>query len=386
MLLAAGALVWLTGCASIGPPLPPALELPKPPSDLRAARKGDKVTLTWSVPARTTERQSVRYLGKTWICRSLDPTLKECGTPVGDAAPPADFTSKEKSSAQKIPARFIDILSSAMEQANPAGFATYAVEVLNRSSRGAGISNQVHVPLVPTIPPLSGFAAQVTPQGVLISWECPAVAGRRTAIKYLFRIYRRPESSQGETRIAELDATDCATGPSGMVALTANGESRMPKERVPKEQDRIVTSFVDQTFEWEHTYIYRGTVASVVEMAGKPTIEVEGDDTPEVRVFADDVFPPAVPSGLQAVYSGPGQQPFIDLIWTPVPDADLEGYNIYRREADAAAVKLNGEPVKTPAFRDMQVTAGKTYFYSVTAVDRRGNESARCEETSEDVP
>jgi len=67
LLLALGAMVGLSGCASIGPPEAPSLELPKAPSDLRAARKGDKVTLTWTIPARTTNRQSVRYLGKTEI-------------------------------------------------------------------------------------------------------------------------------------------------------------------------------------------------------------------------------------------------------------------------------------------------------------------------------
>jgi len=86
------------------------------------------------------------------------------------------------------------------------------------------------------------------------------------------------------------------------------------------------------------------------------------------------------------VFSGPGQQAFIDLIWAPVSDADLDGYNVYRHEAGGAAVKLNSELVKAPAFRDSQVMAVKTYFYSVTAVDQRGNESGRSEEGSESVP
>src|ERR1700730_14997282 len=95
LLLAVSGLAWLTGCASIGPPLPPSLELPKAPSDLRAARNGDKVTLTWTIPERTTDRQRVRYLGETRICRSLEPAvvipaLKECGSPIGEVAPPAD--------------------------------------------------------------------------------------------------------------------------------------------------------------------------------------------------------------------------------------------------------------------------------------------------------
>src|ERR1700683_1192659 len=90
-LLLVLALICLSGCASIGPPEAPSLELPKPPTDLHAARKGNKVTLTWTIPERTTDRQSVRYLGKTQICRSDAGALKQCGTPVGEAKPPADF-------------------------------------------------------------------------------------------------------------------------------------------------------------------------------------------------------------------------------------------------------------------------------------------------------
>lgn len=384
LLLAMAAAVWWTGCASIGPPRPPSLELPRAPSDLRAARKGDKVTLSWTIPARTTDRQSVRYLGKTRICRGLDPALKQCETPVGDAAPPADFTSARKPSGQKLTATFTDTLPSTIQRGNPTGFATYAVEVLNAANRGAGISNQVHVPLVPTMPPFSDFAAQPTAQGVLISWQCGPLSGRRDGVKYLFRIYRRSESSSSENRLAEIDATDCAAGPGALVPLSSQPSN--PAMNVPKEQDKSITSFLDQTFEWENTYFYRGAVVSVIEMAGKQAVEVEGDDTPEVKVFAHDIFPPAVPSGLQAVFSGPGQQPFIDLIWAPVTDTDLDGYNIYRHEEGAAPVKLNSGPVKMPAFRDMQVVAGKTYFYSVSAVDLRGNESGRSEETEESVP
>jgi hypothetical protein len=365
LLLALGSLSWLTGCAQMGPPMPPSLEVPKAPSDLRAARKGDKVTLTWTIPARTTDRQRVRYLGKTQVCRSVDATLKQCDAPMAEVAPPADFAATNKSpSAKKLTASFIDTLPSAGEQANPTGFATYAVEVLNAAGRGAGVSNLARVPLVPALPPFSDFAAQPTGQGVLISWECPA-SSRRTGVKYLFRIYRRLESSASATRIAEIDVTECAAAAGGA-----------------KNSD----SFLDQTFEWEKTYFYRASVISVVEVAGKPAVQVEGDDTPEVKVWAHDVFPPAVPSGLQAVFSGPGQEAFIDLIWAPVTDADLDGYNIYRHEEGSAAAKVNTAPVKIPAFRDTQVVSGKTYFYSVSAVDLHGNESARSEEASENVP
>ena len=365
-LLLAGATIWLSGCASIGPPEAPSLELPKPPTDLHAARKGDRVTLTWTIPQRTTDRQSVRYLGKTEICRSIGTGLKQCGTPVGEMVPPVGFVGTKKSSkssAKKMTATFIDTMPAALEQEHAMESASYAVEVLNTAGRSAGLSNQVRVALVPTLAPFGDFSARVSAKGVTISWQCPSTAEGRSGIKYLFRIYRRLESSSSWSKVVDVDGTQCAEGASGGI-----------------------TSFLDQTFEWEETYFYRGTVVSAIETPGKAAVEVEGNDTPEVKVFAHDVFPPAVPTGLQAVFSGPGQQPFIDLIWAPVSDADLAGYNVYRHEAGSAPVKLNSELVRTPAFRDMQVAPGKTYFYSVSAVDERGNESARSAEASESVP
>jgi hypothetical protein len=357
-LVAVAALIWLTGCASVGPPLPPSLEVSKAPSDLRAARKGDRVTLTWTIPARTTDRQRVRFLGKTRICRSLEPTLKECVAPVGEVPPPADFAATNKSSTGKLSASFTDTLSFDFEIHNSFGSATYAVEVLNRDGRGAGLSNQVHVPLAPALPAPTDFRAQVTAQGVALTWTvAPLSIPAPNPIRRSCRVYRRVEGSQQKTLVGEQEA--------------GSGSQQ---------------SVTDQSFEWEKTYYYHADTLTVISQAGKPDVSIEGDDTPEVKVFAHDVFPPVVPSGLQAVFSGPGQQAFIDLIWAPVADADLDGYNVYRHEEGGATVKVNAVPVKLPAFRDLHVVSGKTYFYAVSAVDLRGNESARSEEASESVP
>jgi hypothetical protein len=374
LLVSLAALMLLAGCASIGPPQAPSLELPKPPTDLHAARKGDKVTLTWSIPARTTERQGIRYLGKTRICRSFTGALKQCDSSPGEVPPPENFEQVRKS-GKRSTATFIDTLPFTEEQARPAEYATYAVDVLNEAGRGAGVSNQVRVPLVPTLPPFTGFGAQVTASGVMISWQCAAPRNSVDGVEYLFRIYRRAgESKNAAEKIADVPATSCAEGAKGLSTNHSSPASQMEKGG---------GSFLDQNFEWEKSYFYRGTIVSVIDTAGKPRIEVEGEDTPEAKAFAHDVFPPAAPQGLQAVSSGPGQQPFIDLIWTPVPDADLAGYNVYRHEAGAPATKINTELVSTPAFRDMNVASRKSYFYSVSAVDERGNESQKSNETGE---
>lgn len=357
----------LSSCAQTGPPLPPSLELPRPPNDLHASRKGSQVTISWTEPALTTDRQSVRYLGPTRICRSPDAEMKECGIPIVQVPPPARSPSSSKPAAPRTQF-YTDTLSTSLEEQVPTGEITYAVEVPNRDGRSAGLSNRVKIPAAPALPPPAAFAAQLTTEGVVLTWEGAADAPANPAIQHHYRIYRR-------------------AGDAGKDALV--GE-------VPVQETGRV---VDQNIEWEKTYLYRADVVTTVNLGFRPcsnatvpgadcaaVLEVEGDDTPQIKVFAHDVFPPAVPAGLQAVYSGEGQKPFIDLIWAPVTDADLAGYHVYRREADGAAVKLSTELVKSPSYRDANVASGKTYVYSVSSVDVRSNESARSEEASEPVP
>jgi len=367
----------LTACATIGLPRPPSLELPKPPSDLRAVRKGDRVILSWTVPSVTTDRQTIRHLGATRICRGLEPKLMQCGVPVGQAAaqknsePTQPSSSQSKSpqpssrqpissrpSKQKVAGSYTDSLPAQLESDKPAELVTYAVEVLNADGRGAGLSNQVQVLLGRTLPPPRDFAARVSGQGVVLTWTSDVPPADSTKpVRWVYRVYRRPEGSSQQIVAGE----------------------------VPAGTGRNVT-LTDSNIEWEKTYEYHVETVTVMSREKPHELQIEGDDSPEVKVFADDVFPPAVPSGLQAVFSGPGQKIFIDLVWAPVTDVDLDGYNVYRHEEGTATVKVNAELVKTPAYRDADVASGRHYFYSVSAVDVRGNESARSEEAGEIVP
>src|SRR5271169_1012596 len=361
----------LASCAQTGPPLPPSLELPKAPSDLRASRKGNRVTRSWSEPTLTTDRQSVRYIGPTLVCRGPDPEITECGNPAAMLPAPPDLPQKRgsrHSTAQKsgsprpAPLTYTDTLPVATQQQDPLAEVTYAVEVLNRNARGEGLSNRVHVPAVATLPPPTDLAAELTGDGAVLTWTGAGESQNVPLLQLRYRIYRRDENSGKDTIAGEVPIGE--PGP---------------------------THFTDSSFEWEGTYLYRITAVSIIKRPDSE-VQVEGDDTPQVRVIAHDVFPPAVPAGLQAAYSGEGQKPFVDLIWAPVTTADLAGYNVYRSEIETGSadnqkpVKLNSELVKSPSYRDSAVASGKTYTYSVSAVDVRGNESRRSEETSEPVP
>jgi hypothetical protein len=363
----AAGLLFLLGCGTAGIPRPPSLELPKPVSDLRAVRKGDGVFLAWTIPSQTTDGQTIHHPGSTEICRSKDTPVIDCSKPAGELAATATAQTTQANPTQNNPAtnaprkaekpkaNFVDHVPPALFDTAVTSQLFYAVSVQNEKRHSAGISNVVAVPALRSIPPPKDFQAQVSAQGVVLHWTAGDHPSSAAELKYAYRVYRRADGTSTDAVVGELPI------------------------------DSSATELIDHSFEWEKSYSYRCTVVTVIHAEGKPDIQFEGDDTPDVHVFAHDVFPPAVPGGLQAVFSGVGQQPFMDLIWAPDTDADLAGYNVYRSDGGPQN-KINRELVNTSAYRDHDVTSGKTYKYYVTAVDVRGNESAPSSEAAESVP
>ena len=339
-----GAGLLLSSCGQPGAPQAPSLELPKAVDDLAASRKGDRVTLRWTAPNRFTDGRMIQRVGPTRICRSTGKTPAATCEVVGTN--PAPAANPKDKRTERSPMEYQDVLTAA----SATGSVMYGVEVLNTHGRSVGMSSQVEISTAPALAAPSRVAASVGNDGVTVTWG-PIAAPAIPEITFAYQISRR-----GET---------------GDFAAIAS---------VPIEQSK----YVDLTFEWEKKFEYR--IAVVTQRTGSQNILVEGEDSQTASVFAHDVFPPAQPRELQAVFSGPGQQKFIDLSWAPNLEPDLAGYNVYRHEEGAAPVKINAQLVTSPSLRDEHVEAGKTYFYAVSAVDVRGNESERSAETSENVP
>jgi len=343
------------GCASSAPPMPPSLELPIPVNDLRAVRKGNRVSLAWTLPTQTTDHENIRQYGVTRICRSMEAKITSCATPIATVPAIAQPAKRAAHAPEELAEAYTDD-SAVSPGAQPGNEATYAVEVSNPYNRTAGLSNQIHVPVYPALPPPAGFHAEITGDGVRFNWPCSVSLAAFPGVRYHLQVRRSlPESSESAI-VADADLADCRT------------------------------PLFDRTFEWEKTYDYLAAAVIVVAEPGRPELEIASEDTPPEQVVAHDIFPPAVPSGLQAVFSGEEPNRFIDLVWSPDTDADLAGYNVYRREEGSQPYRINSSLIKTPAYRDPRVQPGKKYFYAVSAVDVRGNESGRSDEASETVP
>jgi hypothetical protein len=333
--------------------------------DLRAVRKGHKVALTWSQPRDTENRQSVeRHLAVARICRTISSTISDSGLacqhvvrqvnlekPVGVAAGGAHGKPNAETTV-----RFIDILPESRDDSDRLQFAVYKVEFRDDRGRSAGFSNPVVVPLAPVLP-ARGLHSNLDSRGVYLIWE-NEIERQSSSLQFDYRIYRCEKGSSKRIAVPYLRA----------VVHTQEGER---------------WSGIDAGIEWEKTYLYSVTsVTRVYSQEGHLIAEIEGDDSAPLEITTHDVFAPTVPERLLAVVNRNLEKRSVDILWAPNMDKDISGYNVYRREENGQSVRINSVPFAMVSFQDVNVLAAHKYFYCISAVDMRGNESARSLETS----
>lgn len=341
----------LSGCGLPGAPQPPSLHIPRPVQDLRAIRKGNDVFLSWTAPTQSTDGTLVRRTGKMVISRAVNSDGKFENIAEITLQPALDNEKHERVS-------LTDSVSSVLRSATPSGYFIYRVSTVGERNRTAGPGNTAQVSALPVLTPPVKVDLRLVPRGVEVNFA-PESSGpllNQPGVEFSYRVSRQLAGGKAETVIV-------AQLPPGGGPLTV----------------------VDSKIDWESTYDYWVTPVTHWQAGGKSG-DVEGEDSPHTTILAHDSFPPAIPTGLQAVYAGDPQKPAIDLTWTPNSDEDLAGYNVYRREGSGEFVRISSGLVKTPAFHDAQVRVGGTFIYAVAAVDVRGNESEKSRETSERVP
>ncbi len=348
----------LTGCGTPGSPLPPSLNLPDPVTDLAALRTGSRVSLTWTMPRRNTDKLPLKASIAVSICRR-----EEAGSGMADCA-----SVGEVQLAPGLDGSFTDTLPVELAIGSPRPL-NYYVELKNRKGRSAGLSNAARVLAGQGPAPVTDLAAEVRKAGVVLHWA-PGNSGDTVRLR---RTLLTPSAAKPHT------------GP-------------LPQAPEPIEQNLIVEvkssaagpQVLDKNITFGSTYEYRAQ-RLIRESVNGATIELDGELSAPIRVEALDVFPPAVPVGLAAVATASdtvsGLQASIDLSWQPNTEADLAGYEVYRREEAAPWERISGDqPLAGPAFHDAHVVPGHTYRYGVSAVDKGGRESGRSEEAREAVP
>jgi hypothetical protein len=144
---------------------------------------------------------------------------------------------------------------------------------------------------------------------------------------------------------------------------------------------------LDDTAARDIPYRYTAIRRVQVQDEGR-TLEMRSVPSVPAEITLEAIYPPEVPTSLTAAGFSPTQTSTaapggfaVDLVWQPVEDADLAGYNVYRQPLGPTGspvgerVRLNPGTVPQAAFHDDSASAAGRYRYSVTAVDTEGNES-----------
>jgi hypothetical protein len=117
------------------------------------------------------------------------------------------------------------------------------------------------------------------------------------------------------------------------------------------------------------------TACYVVRAVASTGPLIESEPSNEACVAVRDVAPPAAPTGLTALPRGAA----LELLWIPSGEEDLAGYRLYRGLPGAAAEKIADLDASHSSFLDEAARRGVRYRYTITAVDRSGNESPASE-------
>jgi len=215
-------------------------------------------------------------------------------------------------------------------------------------------SKTASVPMVPILP-AQGLHSELDERGVYLIWE-NEIETHDPSMKFDYRIYRSEKGSAKRVAIPYLRG----------VIHTREGER---------------WSAVDTTIEWEKPYSYSvKPITRVYGQDGKLITEIEGNESAPIQVTTHNVFPPAVPERLLVLVTQRPEEKFVDLLWAPNAEKDISGYNVYRRDENGEPVRINSVPPTVLSFQDTNVEAAHTYFYSISAVNKHGNESSRSQE------
>jgi len=204
------------------------------------------------------------------------------------------------------------------------GLVGQQVTITERTTGGKGresaASNKVTLQVQQPVPPPTGVAAKPVPAGVEVSWRAPGATS--------FRIFRTDENTKIPQQVGESNSD----------------------------------TFIDRNTEYGKHYEY--VVQALHDKAESEVSERAG-------VTPVDVFPPAVPAGVTATAGIAA----IELAWERNTEPDFARYIVWRATGDGPFEKL--AETDSPVYSDKAVKSGTRYRYSISAVDQKGNESAR---------
>jgi hypothetical protein len=362
--------ILMSGCASPGEPIERKAPVPETVKDLAAAQSGNDVVLTFTLPTEAIDHRQLEQTPTVEIYRNFIAPTPTSADPSSSPVPALLITmpaSMVDQYTRRGGVRYSDSLKAEDFAQHPNATVEYMVRTRESEKKSSPDSNLAMLHVYPAPLPINDVKTVFDRTSVNLNWtppqqipigDTPPIAG--------YRIYRGEVEGGNET-----DTTVSSTDLKLKTPLLKIGESDTP-------------SFSDAQAVLDTPYVY--SVRSVVQYSGAT---IESSDSNFAIITPRDLFPPAAPQGLLVVpVPAQGDTPaHLELSWAISPEPDIAGYNVYRSDSQGTrGARQNQDLLLTPAFRDISLAPGKRYFYSVTAVDRSGNESVASDVATGDLP
>lgn len=355
------------GCGVPGEPVPPSPPIPLPVTDLAATQRGDGVLLSFTLPKKDTRSQRLAQTPTVDILRG---SLRPDGLPdlhslhVVDTIPSAVLTGY----LQDEKVQFLERLSPEETRAHPGELVVFAVRTRVSERKNSADSNVAVVSLYGVPERIENVQTHESENAIELSWNAPTrtSGGEPLSGPLSYHLYR-----------GELD-------PASQAAAEKDLQAAVWKAPLLQIASLTEAQYKDTGFDYGKTYVY--VIRSMIQVNGKP---LESDDSKPVIITPKDVFPPGAPQDLvAAVLAGAQAGTYVvDLSWGINVETDLAGYRVYRSERESERGELlTPRLLPSSEYRDSEVVSGRHYWYTVTAVDKAGNESAPSAPLSVEIP
>lgn len=335
-ILLTGALFLAGGCGYKTKPVPPDSIVPRAIEDLRYSVSEKGVTLTWTYPVETIRGSDLTDILSFDMYRAVVPMDDYCPTC------PIPFTEPIE-----LPGGIVDVegkRQGTYETALLRSGHKYFFKIASRTSWWAASADSNIISFVWHIPAKAPVDIEVEAKdsSVTLRWQpvTQLMDGQEVAYPLRYQLLRSRDN----------------------VSFATIGEA---------VSDPV---YVDRAVNNGETYYYK--VQSVIMVNENA---VSGGLSGAVSAIPVDLTPPAPPIGVTVVRTAGG----VKIFWDKSPEADVQGYRVYRRAADGDKVQLIGEVQAVyNIFEDSNVPEDGSFYYSVTAYDQMEtpNESEKSRE------
>ncbi|MCP5103406.1 MAG: hypothetical protein GY950_08505 [bacterium] len=358
-------MVFFINCGKKGPlKLEPEI-LPKKAENVKISQVGDNIRLRWDFPRKLSDKKTEfdpqkltrvevyysekeilggKFRKKSTLMRKLKLT---------DISPYHQrfhdpnlmirwerSTSHEKEKRKKF-AYFVDLPFNIKDLTSKQHF--FALRYLYGKKKSP-ISKVVFLVTQTPVKPVENLKINKEKKLVKLQWSKPQTDVSGTAVANIagYKISRKIKH------------------PKSAAAETEPGEEPFRKINSSKV---LVEYYADGDTGTDGEYLYH--VATVI------TNDIESAPSAVVSVDITDTYPPDIPVNLVTFKASD----HMFLTWKQVRDPDFSHYRVYRKSNNEQEFALIADKIDITQYKDKNIQKGTVYYYVVTAVDTKGNES-----------